>query len=232
MIKRVFEIIIFPFYLIFQFISFPFKILKIILDDKTEERKHNKKITLRKTSQEELIEIGQYLFADFYTDFATFFNSFLNDKKTFLVENKELLEEYVLPESKYADNFELDKLKAIEVVYIFGDSKQKLNLIDWRGEENEREIEIFLEDKLRIKTDWKNVNELREGVIEEKQRDGKFIIDLFITIDKDLEPLNKRMIFFELGWDSYVFTVVDQTSYKTLTANFGIYFYGTEKLRK
>jgi hypothetical protein len=224
MIKRVFEIITFPFYLIFQFISFPFKILKIILDDKTENRKHKKKTTLRKTSQEEFIEIGQYLFADSYTDFATFLNSFLNDKKTFLVENKELLEEY--------DNFELDKLKASEVVYIFGDSKQKLNLTDWRGEENEREIENFLKDKLHIKTDWKKVNELRKGVDEEKQRDGEFIMDLLKTIDKDLAPLNKRLIFFDIGWDAYVYTVVDLTSFKTITEKFGALFHGTESLRK
>lgn len=224
MIKRIFEIITFPFYLIFLVISFPFKILKIILDDKTEKKKQNKKTSSRKISQEELLEIGRFLFTDCYADFITFLNSFLNDRKTFIVENKELLEGY--------DNFELDKLKAIEVVYIFGDSKQKLNLTDWHGEENEREIENFLEDKLQIKTDWISVNGLRKGVDEEKQRDGKFIISLLMTIDRDLEPLSKKLIFFDLGWDSYVFTVVDQTSYKTLTDKYGILFYGTEKLRK
>lgn len=224
MIKRIFLIITFPFYLIFQFISLPFKIVKIILDDKIEKRKHIEKTTLRKVSQEELIETGQYLFADFKADFAAFFYSFLKDKKTFLVKNKELLAEY--------DNFELDKLKAIEVIYIFGDSKQKLYLTDWRGEENEREIVNFLEDKLQIKSDWKNVNELRKGADEERQRDGEFIVDLLKTIDKDLEPINKRLIFFDLGWDAYVYTVVDQTSYKAITDKFGTLFHGTKKLRK
>ena len=112
----------------------------------------NKKRNLLVNSTD-LLETGQLLFPELKTDFEFFFNSFLNDKKTFLGDNQELLENY--------DNFELDKLKPIEVIYIFGDSKGKLWMTDWRGEENEREIELFLEDKLQIKTDWKNVNEKR-----------------------------------------------------------------------
>lgn len=172
----------------------------------------------------DLLEAGQLLFPELKTDFEIFFNSFLKDKKIFLTDNQELLEDY--------DNFELDKLKPIEVIYIFGDSKKKLWMTDWRGEENEKEIENFFEDKLKIKTDWRNVNEIRKGVDEERQRDGKFIIDLLKTIDKDLETLNKRLIFLDLGWDAYVYTVVDQVSYKTITDKFGTLFHGTEKLRK
>ncbi len=171
----------------------------------------------------DLIEAGQLLFPDLRTDFEAFLNLFLKDKKTFLA-NEELLDDY--------DNFEdLDKLKAIEVIYIFGDSRQKLCLIDWRGEENEGEIESFMDENLQIKTDWKNVNELRKAADEEKQRDGKFIIDLLKTFDKDLESLNKKIIFFDLGWDAYVFTVVDKSSYKTITDKLGTLFHGTEKLR-
>ena len=171
----------------------------------------------------DLIEAGQLLFPDLRTDFEAFLNLFLKDKKTFLA-NEELLDDY--------DNFEdLDKLKAIEVIYIFGDSRQKLCLIDWRGEENEGEIESFMDENLQIKTDWKNVNELRKAADEEKQRDGKFIIDLLKTFDKDLESLNKKIIFFDLGWDAYVFTVVDISSYKTITDKLGTLFHGTEKLR-
>jgi hypothetical protein len=172
----------------------------------------------------DLLEAGHLLFPNLRTDFEKFFNSFLNDKKTFLAENKELLEDY--------DSFELDKLKPLEVIYIFGDSKQKVWMTDWRGEENEREIENFIEDKLQIKTDWTNVNKLRKGADEEKQRDGEFIIDLLKTIDEDVKLLNKKLIFFDLAWDAYVYTVVDQTSQKTLTDKFGVLFHGTEKLRK
>ena len=224
MIKRIFDIVTFPFYFFNLLISFPFKIVKTTIDDKIKERSYNNKKLPVKTNKEELIDIGTILFPEFKTYFQTFFNTFLNDKKRFLTENEQLLEDY--------DNFELDKLTPIEVIYIFGDSKGKLWMTDWRGEENEREIENFLEDKLQIKTDWKNVNKIREGVDEEKQRDGKFIIDLLKTIDKDLEPLNKRLIFLDLGWDAYVYTVIDPVSYKTITNKFGMLFHGTEKLRK
>lgn len=223
MIKRIFDILSFPFYFLYLLITFPFKIAKIIIADKIKKRSTIKYTVSTKTSQDEIIEIGQYLFSDFYSDYTTFINTYLFDKKGFLSENKVLLSNY--------DNFELDKLKPIEVIYIFGDSNQKLYQTDWRGEENAREIEKFLADKLQIKTDWKNVNKLRKSVDEEKQRDGIFIIDLLKTIDKDLVPLNKSLVFFDLDWDAYVYTVVDRTFHEIIIDKFGTFFHGTEKLR-
>ena len=224
MIKRIFDIITFPFYLIYLFVSFPFKIGKIIIDDKSEKRKNNESVILRKLNESELIEIGQYLFPDCLSDYTTFITSYLRDKKTFLSENIDLLLNY--------NNFELDKLKPIEVIYIFGDKKQKLILTDWRGEENESEIESLLDDRLQIKTEWKNVKKQRATVDEKKQGDGEFILDLLKTIDEDLKPLNKRLVFFDLGWDAYVYGVVDHTSYESLIEKFGSLFHGTDKLRK
>ena len=66
MIKRVFDILTFPFYLIYLLISFPFKIAKIIIDDKNEKRKNCENETLLKTKDEELIEIGQLLFSEYF----------------------------------------------------------------------------------------------------------------------------------------------------------------------
>lgn len=222
MIKRIFDIVTFPFYLIYLFVLFPFKIGKIIIDDKIEKRKYNDAKLSNKTNDEGVIDIGTILFSELSNDYKTFIRLYLKDKKAFLIDNKNLLENY--------DIFELEKLKPIEVIYIFGDSKGKLWMTDWRGEENGREIKYFLEGQLQIKTDWKNVNEIRKGVDEERERDGKFIIDLLKTIDKDLAMLNKRLIFLDLGWDSYVYTVVDQVSYKTITDKFNTLFHGTEKL--
>ncbi len=105
-------------------------------------------------------------------------------------------------------------------------------MIDWQGEENEGEIETFMDENLQIKTEWKSVNDLRKTADEEKQRDGKFIIDLLKTFDKDLATLNKKLIFFDHGWDAYVFTVVDKTSYEAITDKFAPLFHGSEKLRK
>jgi uncharacterized FlaG/YvyC family protein len=171
----------------------------------------------------DLLEVGTLLFPDLKTEFETFFNSFLKDKKSFLSENEKLLENY--------DNFELDKIKPLEVLYIFGDSREKLLMTDWRGEEDEREIEHFLEDKLSIRTAWTNVNKKRKEVDLEKQRDGEFIKELFKSIDKDLETINKSLIFLDLAWDSYVYTVLDKVSYKTITDKSLKLFHGSEKLR-
>ena len=222
MIKRILEIIMFPFSLLLQFILLPFKIVKIIWDDKKEQKKSNADAISNKTKKEELSSAGHYLFPDFAAEFVTFFNEYQNNKKRFISSNKSLLVGY--------DNFELEQLKPIEVLYIFGDSKQKVTITDWRGEENEREIEHFLENKLQIKSSWTNTNELRKAIGEKKQNDPEFVIALLKTIDKDLQPLKKRIIFFDLGWDSYVYTAVSQASYKMLTEKFGTFFHGTDKL--
>jgi hypothetical protein len=214
MIKRISDIASFPFYLIYLLISFPFKIIIIIINDKAVKRSYKESRLSVKINDDELFEIGTILFPEFKIDFKTFFDTFQKDRKGFLVE------------------FEMNKLKPIEFVYIFGDSKGKLSTTDWRGEENEREIEYYIENKLQIKTNWYNVNEIRKGVDQETQRDGKFIIELLKTIDKDLEPLNKRLVLLDLGWDAYVYTVIDQVSYQTITDKFVTYFYGTEKLSK
>ena len=214
--KKIIEIITFPFFLIFIIISFPFKIVKIIIEDKIEKKKNNEK-TFIKVSQEKLINIADYLFTENKTEFIAFFNSFLKNRKKFLYENRELLTEY--------GNFELHKIREIEVIYIFGHSKQKLLQTDWRGEEDEREIEYFLKEKLQVKSDWKNVNELRKKFEKREQRDGKFIVELLKNIDKDLESTNKKLIFFNLDWDAYVYGVVDKTSYKTISEKFGTFFH-------
>jgi hypothetical protein len=224
MIKRISDIASFPFYLIYLLISFPFKIIIIIINDKAVKRSYKESRLSVKINDDELFEIGTILFPEFKIDFKTFFDTFQKDRKGFLVEFEKLLDKY--------DNLELNKLKPIEFVYIFGDSKGKLSTTDWRGEENEREIEYYIENKLQIKTNWYNVNEIRKGVDQETQRDGKFIIELLKTIDKDLEPLNKRLVFLDLGWDAYVYTVIDQVSDQTITDKFVTYFYGTEKLSK
>ena len=177
---------------------------------------------LKLNNDKELLQIGQLLFYKSKSEFETFYNSFLSDKKHFLSKNAEILESY--------DNFELKNLKGIEVIYIFGDSKQKLCMTDWKGEENEREIESFIENKLKIKTNWSDVNKFRKSINEEVYVKGEFIIDLLRAIDKDLNRVNKRLIFLDLDWDAYVFTVVEQNTYNKILEKSGVIFHGIEKL--
>lgn len=224
MAKKIIDIILFPFYLLFLFVSFPFTVAKIILTDKREKKIRNRYNGLKKNKKENLSEVGQFIFPNYKTEFEDFFNLFLNDKKTFAIKYEEMLEGH--------DNFELNELKPIEAIYIFGKSKQVLNLTDWHGEENEKEVEEFIANKLKMEIDWKYVNELRKNVELEKQRDGKFIISLFRAIDKDLESLHKKLLFFNLHWDAYVYTIVNPSSYKMMTDKFGKYFHGAKELRK
>lgn len=81
MIKRIFDILTFPFYLIYLFVSFPFKIAKIIIDDKIEKRKYKDTKLSSNTNDEELIDIGTIIFSEFSNDYKTFIKSYLKDKK-------------------------------------------------------------------------------------------------------------------------------------------------------
>jgi len=223
MLRRIFDIITFPFYLVYLFVSFPFYLAKIIIEAKIEDQKRTGR-NRKKLKNDELVETGKYLFPDHFSEFETFIHSFLHTKSKFISENKALLLGY--------DNFEMNKLKPIDAIYIFGDSRKLFHLTDWRGEENESETEHFLEETFQIKSEWKNTNSLRKGSDEDDQDEGGFIIDLFKAIDKDLKPLHKRLVFLDLGWDSYVFTIVNPRSYKILIERFGILVQGTENLMK
>lgn len=205
-------------------ISFPFDIAKIAREDKQRKKLKGEDGILRKNPEEDLGEVGPYLFPACIKDFELFFNSFLNDKEAFLSEYKIVLEA--------PDNFELDKLKPIEVIYLFGKSKEQWQLTDWRGEENENEIESFVETKLKVEIHWKHVSELRKRIGLEAQRDGKFILDLFVAVDKDLKPLSKKLIFLDMNWDAYVYTLVEQSSYDSITGSFKASFCGSEELMK
>lgn len=223
MLRRIFDIITFPFYLVYLFVSFPFYLAKIIIEAKIEDQKRSGR-NRKKLKNDELVEAGKYLFPDYFSDFEIFIKSFLQNKAKFILENKAFLLGY--------DNFEMNKLKPIDVIYIFGDSRKLFNLTDWREEENESETEHFLEETFDIKSEWKNTNRLRKGSDEDDQDEGGFIIDLFKAIDKDLKPIHKRLVFLDLGWDSYVYTIVTQRSYKILAERFGILVHGTENLVK
>lgn len=170
------------------------------------------------------LEIGQLLFPKYKSEFENFFRLFVSDKAKFLSAHDELLQDY--------NNVELEELKAIEALYIFGDSKKQLWLTDWRGEENEKEIESFIMKMLNQKVTWNNVSKFRADNVSESKRDGEFVIDLFKEADKDLRQIGQRLIFFSLGWDSYVFTCIDLKSFDQITSKMPRSFEGADQLRK
>jgi hypothetical protein len=147
---------------------------------------------------------------------------YLTDKTKFLNQNAELIKRSNILVSKNS--------KPIEILYLFTHAKYLTHLIDWKGEENEKEIETFVEKLLDKKINWFNTSKLRIDLSDPKRINNDFIVDLLKAADKDLRKIGYRLIFFEMGWDAYVYTIVESkvfNSVKNTTKD----FYGTEKLK-
>ncbi len=128
----------------------------------------------------EYLEAGHLIFAGYKDEFAEFYQSYMRGKK---------------------------KKKPIEVLYEFADGRGLIQVIDWRGEDSEGEIEEFIEELLGQKIAWTNTSTFRSGLMMDKQREGEFIVDLFKAVDEDLKVNDQRLLFLGLG-DTYEYTVV------------------------
>lgn len=167
-----------------------------------DEMKSKKELT-RKKSQ--YLDLGKLLFKNYTNDFEIFYNAYLK-----------------------ADN---KNLRPIEALHEFADKKGLSLIIDWKGEENEGETQDFINSQIDETISWINTTKLREKNTEDAARDGKFIIRLFKAIDKDLKEINKKLLFFDLGTDSYIFAVTNTTTFKDITKIESGDFQGTEKLK-
>jgi hypothetical protein len=176
----------------------------------------------RQTSDTPLFEAGKILYAADKQAFEDFFNLFLADKKKFIAEKEDILEDYF---------FENDELRTIDILYIFGDQGGKLIFTDWRGEENTREIEEFINQKLNLSPTWTQTDKLRATATEENERDGKYIVKLLKAIDQDLNATNKQLLFFNLGWDAYVYTVLNKATFTQIVKLAPNDFHGADKVR-
>jgi hypothetical protein len=123
-----------------------------------------------------------------------------------------------------------DGAKPIDLFYNFMDDKNQVLTIDWKGEENEGEIETFIELLNQEQIKWTKVNELRTSQRKRKVSDDKFIIKLLKSVDMDLQNINTRLLFLNTDGDSYAFTTVDTGTYKKVLDNLRKEFYGVDKL--
>ncbi|WP_143785980.1 DUF6630 family protein [Ohtaekwangia koreensis] len=169
------------------------------------------------------MQIGKLLFQDYLDEFESYFNLYLHEKEEFIRRYSVML-------LKNNEDAKLKDISPLEVIYAFADNKGIVHITDWRGEENENEIQDFIDTRVLNKPSWTNVDTLRRGVDGEKQRDDKFTIDLLKAVDKDLLELNRKLIFFNLGWDAYVYTAVDLVAFQAILNKFSGHFHGTEKL--
>ena len=173
-------------------------------------------------SNTDFLEIGQLIYPNHKDEFRAYFSTFIENKSDFINENEDLIDEYGF-----------DNVNALEATYLFGDNRGLLGYIDWRGEENENEVEGFIEDQIgQTNFNWDNSKKLRQSSTSINQRDGEFVIDLFKAVDKDLKADNKQLIFFDLGFDAYVFIATSKEIFDSVSEKEPSSFHGTEKLKK
>jgi len=130
-------------------------------------------------------EAGKLIFSGYQDEFSAYYQSYLRGKK---------------------------KKEPIEVICEFADARGLVQVIDWRGEDNEGEVEEFIEKLLGQEISWRYSSTLRSGSPIGEQRDGEFIAALFKAVDKDLSAIGRRLLFLGLG-DSYEYTIVSTNTF-------------------
>ena len=199
MTKRILEIIWFiityPFRLLYYLFELFFLIIKLLFIG-IFKRQSSKDTTVKF----DIKQVGHLLFPDFKAEFENYITLYSENKKEFFKKYNEY-------QTEDADLTELNLIQS------FGNMKDKLGFIDWKGEENELEIDEYIEGQVQKGIVWTNSNLLRKSISVDKQRDGKFIVKLFQAIDKDLQLINFRLVFLNMGWDAYIFLPVTQQTF-------------------
>ncbi|MCB9163276.1 MAG: hypothetical protein H6592_02400 [Flavobacteriales bacterium] len=165
-------------------------------------RYRNKKNLKKKAYR--YFDIGKIIFSQYKVEFEAHYTNYLNNQTR--------------------------KIRPIDALAAFADIRGLSLVIDWRGEDNEGEIEEFINSKVDTLS-WSNTIALREQYSDGETRDGEFIIRLFKALEKDLKQINHQLLFFDLGGDSYVFMITDAATYKNIMKSKDIDFHGAGKLR-
>mgnify|MGYP001449074055 CR=1 FL=1 len=203
MIKRILEIIWFIITYPFRLIYYAFKILFLILGALFTGIFTKQKNTKNTKEKFDTKQVGQLLFPDLKADFEDYLTLYKTNKSGFRKKYKK-------------HQKDIEDFTELNLIQSFGDIKQKLGFIDWKGEEDEFEIDHYIEGQVQKEITWTNSNLLRNYISIDKQRDGKFIVKLFQAMDKDLQLLNFRLIFLNMGWDAYIFLPVTQNTFDKL----------------
>lgn len=166
----------------------------------------SRKELARKRAQ--YVVIGKLLFKNFQAEFEVFYKSFLELNNTSFSKN-------TMPN---------------EVIHDFANKKGLSFMIDWRGEGDEGKIEHFINATIDQKLLWASTKKLRNSNLNKETNDGKFIIQLFKVIDKDLKAVNKKLLFLDLGNDAYNFIITDENTFKEVTKMEDKDFHGSATL--
>jgi len=134
------------------------------------------------------LKIGDLLFKDDSDEFRKYVNLFVNEKEKFKEKYESDFEEI---------GIEFNDIKLLDLVIQFGVDANKILIIDWRGEENDGEVQDFCEEILKCKIDWEEVNQFK---VKERESD---VLVLFEKINADLSQLGYTLIFSTNSNDSY-----------------------------
>jgi len=132
-----------------------------------------------------------------------------------LFESKQLrFEEYTKTYKTNKHNFDMiygedvsgvgkpEKMSLLDFILLFGDHEDEILTIDWRGEENEEEIQSWCEEKLGYNVDWYLVKQLKAKSIKVS------IEKLIQAINNDLNKINSNLIVFDSANDSFELAVI------------------------
>lgn len=162
----------------------------------------------------DFLEVGKLLYTKHPDDYGEYINHFRSDRKGFIEEYEDLIDEY-----------DFEKITEFDAFRLFGDDKEYFSYIDWKGEENDREAESFIEKKLEsVKIEWKLTDKLREQ--NTNQRDGTFIIKLFKAADADLRESGYALLFPVIDADGYSFKAVSLDTFEKVKSFAPRYFKG------
>ena len=151
---------------------------------------------------EQHLEIGKIIYPKNDNEISSCFNLFKDNKKKFKKDFKMLIDDY---------EFDSDNGSLTELLFSYGDWKNKTIYIDWRGEENEGEIEEYILEIIENKINFKNTTELRKKSVDIEQRDGKYIKQLLLNINKDLNVAGYEVLYFNIDWDGYGFIIAEKS---------------------
>lgn len=159
---------------------------------------------LEKINKPAFLEVGKILFQKHENEFIAFYNSYLKEKNS--------------------------TNRPIDILIEFAELKEIGLLIDWRGEENEFEIQEFISQQIKKQISWNNADLLRAKHGDKDLNDGDFVIKLFKSIDKDLNPHELKLLFLDSGGDSYYLMIVKNYIYQEVIDKKLNDFHGSNKL--
>ncbi len=150
------------------------------------------------------LEVGKILFQKHENEFIAFYNSYLKEKNS--------------------------TSRPIDILIEFAELKELGLVIDWRGEENEFEIQEFISQQINKEISWKYANVLRAKHVDKDLNNGDFVIKLIKAIDKDLTPHELKLLFLDSGGDSYYLMIVKNNIYQEVINKKLNDFHGSNKL--